>query len=368
MVAIGISARRGVALTAALLGLSAGLGAAAAQAAPAAPARPAVTGVTWTNLALANGWVSEQSAWNSGNPAYAVKGGITYLSGSLAQPSPGGAVFATLPAPARPSRVLYITVYTFGGSHGWLRIYPDGRMSAFSNDGGSPDHAQSFTSLAAVSFPAAGFKTKPLALKSGWLSSDSSYSTGDPSYAVSGGIAYLAGSAKQPVGTNSLITVLPKAARSAHLITMTVYTYGGTTGEFEVYPNGNVYAFNGGARDYTSLAGISYPLAGVVPVKLKLINSWVAGNTGTGAPSYSVAGGVVYLSGTLRSSKTVNKFAVLPAAARPKHAVYIKVEEMGGAVGYLYINPVNGWMYLYGPFNAAFTFSSLAGISYPLGS
>jgi len=41
---------------------------------------------------------------------------------------------------------------------------------------------------------------------------------------------------------------------------LTVYTYSGTMGLVEIEPNGTMYTYMGGAQQYTSLAGISFPL------------------------------------------------------------------------------------------------------------
>lgn len=121
---------------------------------PVASRATAATGVTWTSLSLINGWASENGAFGTGNPKVALQGGIVYLSGSLAQATPGNATFAILPSSFRPTHNLYITVYTNGSTTGTLFISSGGVMEAFSNTTcGSGDTAQCFTSLATVSFP-----------------------------------------------------------------------------------------------------------------------------------------------------------------------------------------------------------------------
>jgi hypothetical protein len=75
---------------------------------------------------------------------------VVYLSGSVFQPTGTASEFAVLPAAARPSRVLYITVYTADDTQGFISIYPDGVMYASA----SPySNAQGFTSLAGISYP-----------------------------------------------------------------------------------------------------------------------------------------------------------------------------------------------------------------------
>jgi hypothetical protein len=110
--------------------------------------------MTFQSLTLVNGWVSEQGVYASGNPGVSISGGVVYLRGSLAQPTLGSDVFATLPAAYAPPHNLYITVYTSSDTSGTLHIAPDGLMEAFSGtpcDSGNT--AQCFTSLATVSYP-----------------------------------------------------------------------------------------------------------------------------------------------------------------------------------------------------------------------
>jgi hypothetical protein len=121
------------------------------RAARVAPARPAVvTGVTWHALSLRNGWRSDQATWNSGNPSWAVKGGVVYLSGSLHQSAGPSVEFAVLPPAARPRHKLWITTYTYLGAVGSLLIMPSGVMWVSSNPGNA---AGEYTSLAAISYP-----------------------------------------------------------------------------------------------------------------------------------------------------------------------------------------------------------------------
>lgn len=67
----------------------------------------AVTGVTWHKLTLINGWTSSQNVYGTGNPRYAISGGVVYLSGSLHAGT--STSFAVLPKAARPAHWLYMT-------------------------------------------------------------------------------------------------------------------------------------------------------------------------------------------------------------------------------------------------------------------
>ena len=156
---------------------------------------------------------------------------------------------------------------------------------------------------------------------------------------------------------------------------LTVYTYGGTMGLVEILPDGTVYTYMGGAQQYTSLAGISFPAAADTVHKLALDNGWQSGEPthDTGDPSYWVSGGMVHLSGSVVQPSGTNQiFAVLPKADRPAHDLYIQVmvytPDNNARAGTVEIDP-DGAMWAYSTWgNAAQMYTSLAGISFPLGS
>jgi hypothetical protein len=361
---------------ASLVALTTALGGAAASAAAVHPARAAahpatVTGVTWHPLSLLHGWQSAQGQYGTGSPAWAVKNGVVYLSGSMHQASGTSEDFAVLPAAARPAHYLYITVYTYDDTYGRVAIYPDGEMNVVSPN---QSQAQGYTSLAAISFPAAAITSTNLTLKNGWQSSQSEWGTGDPGWAVKNGVVYLSGSMHQPSGNSRVAAVLPPAARPAHYLAFIVDTWGGATGEVDIETDGTVLAFSppahGSAQQFTSLAGISYPLGTAGDHTLGLLNGWYTDGVLSGDPSYSVAGGVVYLSGGMHQplGDTGAEFAVLPPAARPAHNLFIKLFT-NGSPGELAITS-SGQMFAYsypGPTNVQ-QYTDLAGISYPLSS
>jgi hypothetical protein len=208
----------------------------------------------WTNIKLAGGWKSAAAAFGTVRPAYTIRNGIVYLGGSLT--SGTGSRFATLAKNARPRSVLYITVYNSGGSWGDVVIPPSGVIESF----GLTAHLQ--TALDGVSFPTAAAKLgwHKLKLSAGWTSSQADYQTGDPAYAVSGPIVYLAGSMHFTSGS-AIFAALPKAARPVNDIIRQVYTYGDTTGGLILTPIFGIAGSNppSNAQGYTSLAGIAYP-------------------------------------------------------------------------------------------------------------
>jgi len=347
-----------------------------ASAATAQPAGPTITGVSWHQLTLINGWVSGQSQFpGDGIPAWTVRSGVVYLTGSVIQTAGDLGEFAVLPPAARPSHVLYMTVDVAGqGTHGWIIIEPNGAMYAM----GDPySDAQAFTGLAGISYPAKAMAMSKLSLENGWQSSAAEFGTGNPAYSVSNGMVYLSGSLNQPAGDNQVFGVLPPAASPAHTMYLSVYTFGGAVGLLEIDTNGNMLAYEGGAQQYTSLAGVSFPVAPAATNQLTMINGWQSAQSpyGTGDPSYSVKNSVVHLSGSLfqpPAAGDTQEFAVLPKAARPKYCLYLKTAvsppDSIAAQGQIVICP-NGQMYSDSfPLSESESFTSLAGISYPLGS
>ena|SRR5689334_7930692 len=142
--------------------------ASAATATPAALAATAVTGVTWHPLTAINGWQSGQAQYSTGSPAWTVRNGVVYLSGSVLQPSGGvvhlsgsvyqpsgtSQIFAVLPKADRPAHDLYIQVMVYTPDNiayaGTVLVEPDGATWAYSQ---APGNAQQYTSLAGISFP-----------------------------------------------------------------------------------------------------------------------------------------------------------------------------------------------------------------------
>jgi len=220
------------------------------------PASP-TTGHT---LTLLNGWQSGQQ-FGTGNPAFWQKNGVVYLLGSLRAPSGFSSKnFAVLPPGAHPARVLYINTEGYGGAPERITIGTNGAMTVLSSQG------DNFTSLAAISFPAAPTTGHKLTLINGWQSSQSQYGTGDPGYWVSNGIVHLVGSLNQnPSDFDAQFAVLPTAARPAHELVLPTYTNEGAFGYVIILPAGQIYVLNLGsdtsAKLYTSLANIAYPVS-----------------------------------------------------------------------------------------------------------
>lgn len=336
--------------------------------------RPASAGIKptcqWQALNLINGWRSEQSGYDSGDPSYCVSDGMVYLSGSMTQAVNEGTEFAVLPQEAWPTHNLYLAVYTYNGADGSVQIDTDGSMYAFGGD------AAGYTSLAGISFPVPDTGTA-LPLLNGWQSAQSAWDTGDPSYTVTNGTVYLSGSLFQNTNTWGASAMLPPGARPAYAITMAVYSFGGVLALLHVYPDGPIWVGGGKAQQFTSLAGLSFPAASVSSQQLNLLNGWLAPQNTYAAigPSWYVSDNVVHLFGYMYNPVSNPEFAALPQGLWPTHTLYLNAffsdanNPNAILTAILRINP-DGSMYALGiPPNAPSNdFFVLDGISYHSGS
>ncbi|HTR92364.1 MAG TPA: hypothetical protein VMI73_11545 [Trebonia sp.] len=341
---------------------SAGVASAGVRSAPAAPQTTPT--FLWHTLPLVNGWQSaSKPTLVTGTPAWALSKGVLYLRGAIMQPvTGGGTTFAQLPQAAWPASNLYFDVWTNGDVSGIVYVSKTGQMEAYAGN------STVMTSLAAVSYPATTMKSHKLALENGWVTSQSVWGTGDPSYEVSAGVVYLSGSMQ--AGTQHLAAVLPVAARPKHLLYVQVYNYGGTPGWLEIFPNGNLEAFGPAATSYTSLA-VSFPTATAAWKAFTLEGGWTsaAGKFHTYGPAWTVINGIVYFTGSIyQASNTIGLWTTLPAGVKTKADVLeIETDTSGGNPGIVSVTDSLG---LVGsvPYSNAQTFTSLAGIAYPQSS
>jgi hypothetical protein len=356
---------------------TAGLVAISVLAPAAALAAPAASRTTQPNtLALKNHWVSEQGTYDTGDPMYAVDGNkVVHLSGSIAGGTAGDDAFV-LPAAARPASDIYIDALTSGQTVGYLYISTSGDVYP---EGSS---ATSFTSLSGISFPAAAstLVEHGVSLQNGWTSENSTYDTGDPTYAVdSEGIVHISGSI---AGTTdgSTAFVLPFADRPSKQLNLSVYTNSGTYGAVLIATNGDVVPYGGNdaeATVFTSLAGITFRDKGSVlgSANQKTENDWVGNTYGNGPAAASRDQyGFVHLSGGLNNTNadggTGQTAFVLPAADRPAHYAYQSIFTQGIYVGQVTIEP-SGDVLFYGASDGSTTYadsySSLSGVTFEAG-
>ena len=108
---------------------------------------------------------------------------------------------------------------------------------------------------------------------------------------------------------------------------------------------------------------------------LSLVNGWQSENTnqGTGNPRVALQNGIVYLKGSVSQPTPGNSLvSQLPSAYRPVDTMLIPVWTSSGNLGTLEITS-DGRMFLFsnascGSGNTAQCFTSLAAISWPIGS
>ena len=330
-------------------------------AAPAQQAGAIATSVRWHRLTLRNGWASSQSQYGSGNPAVAVQRGIVYLSGSMHQASGTSTQFATLPRGFRPRHNLWLPVYSFSGTEGSIEIAATGQMFAFGAD------VTAYTSLAGISYPVRSVRLHNLHLLDGWTSSQSQFNSGNPAAGVQGGVVYLAGSMHGVSATGNLFATMPAGLRPARNMFVPAYTFGGAPGGIAVSLAGRMFAFGQADGNYTSLAGISYPVTSVRMHNLGLVNGWTTVPSVLGGrPTAGIQNGIVYLTGAIhQSSGTSTRFATLPRALRPAHNLWLPIFTAPGVIGSIEIAH-NGQMFAFGI--DAHNYSGLAGISFPVNS
>jgi hypothetical protein len=160
-----------------------------------------------------------------------------------------------LPKAARPARQMWISIYAFDGSTGFLQILPTGQVEVEGTD------AASYASLANISFPVASTTWHTFKLEAGWKSGAKHFGTAAPSYAVINGVVYLTGSMFQAGGDTGLWTSLPVATRSKDVLEIEVYTVNGTAGAVAITNSLGLVSSNpfSNAETFTSLSGIAYP-------------------------------------------------------------------------------------------------------------
>lgn len=125
------------------------------------------------------------------------------------------------------------------------------------------------------------------------------------------------------------------------------YTYNGTIGQLIIGPDGAMYADGSDADQYTSLAGVSFPVAGTALTPLALYSGWHSGlaQFGAGNPGYVITDGIVHWTGSLTTTNTPNTgypgnyFAMVPAAAHADRCLNATVYTDGDHVGNMAIWP-----------------------------
>lgn len=232
------------------------------------------------------------------------------------------------------------------------------------------------TAGACVGAPAAdagvtpGCSWQPLQLINSWGSEQGIWKTGDPAYCVDNGFVYLSGSLGDSNPGTTEFAVLPQEGRPAKDMYISAYTFGGTVGGVGIWSNGDMFAYGGKANQYTSLAGISFPVAGTALQPLPLNSFWQSADSyyRTGDPSYVVSGGIVHLSGAItQPNPTYDVIGQPPQNTFPGQCDEINVYTYDGNAASLIVDPLNPMSIVdpSGDAHWADVFTSLAGVSYP---
>ena len=113
----------------------------------------------------------------------------------------------------------------------------------------------------------AGVSWNTIVLQNGWVSSNSSFASGNPKVALQSNVVYLSGSLHQSSGSSPVFGFLPSTFRPTHNMWITVYTFGGTSGTLFIGQDGTMELFSSSscgslnsAQCYSSLATVSYPI------------------------------------------------------------------------------------------------------------
>ena len=213
----------------------------------------------------------------------------------------------------------------------------------------------------------------PMTLVNGWASEQNVYDTGDPSYCLeTDGMVYLSGSIAASSGTpaSEMFATLPPAERPAHEIYLDVYTLNGTYGILRIDPSGTMEAYGSSANGFTSLAGVSFPAAGVSQTGItQMENGWESAQSvyNTGDPAYTISNGIVHLSGSLYrpagagTGDNWKAAAIVPPAALPSdNCFWPDTYTYGGSISYAEIDNDSGTLW-----GSNTQYMSLAGFSYP---
>jgi hypothetical protein len=128
----------------------------------------------------------------------------------------------------------------------------------------------------------------------------------------------------------------------------------------------------GGGAGYAASVATSHPAVTKIHWHaLSLRNGWHSAGPAfhVGNPEYTVSNGVVYLTGVAdRSNTSLPVLGVLPKGARPRHLLSLPAfNYAANGESSLEISP-NGDIQVLGNGGDEYYFTSLAGISFPLGS
>lgn len=181
----------------------------------------------------------------------------------------------------------------------------------------------------------AGFTS--LTLLNGWVPYGSG--TSAPKVRVSNGIVEFKGA--MGGGTLPAAFVLPAGMRPTRKVFIPVDLCSAANGRLVIKPDGTTRVeaesnFSD-ATCFTSLEGASFALAPAAQVALPLINGWTNGAAGTRSAAAAVVGGVVHLSGAIRTNGTSKNPFVIPVGMRPAATIFVPIDLCSASDGRLRI-------------------------------
>jgi len=332
-------------------------GAATAQAATSAPH---TLTITWTSLALRNGWADYGN--HTAAPAVTKINGIVHLKGAIATTGTNPVPF-TLPAGDRPATNVFVPVDLGAATAGLLNIAPSGVASVQADQTWS--NAQTLTSLDGASFATSGSSFTPLTPLNGWTNAASFGSAGARTI---NGIVHLRGAITASSATGEPF-ILPAAFRPNHTVYVLVGLCNAHSGRLDIYPSGVVdVEAEGGTIDNaecgTSLDGAWFAKSASLYTPLTLQNGWHNSGGGFASPAVRKISGIVHLEGAIAGGTNPQAFT-LPARFRPAHNVYVSVDANGANRGHVLIDS-NGQVTVFaeGSQSDVTTFTSLDGVSF----
>jgi hypothetical protein len=323
-----------------------------------ASASSAPSFLTFTNLALVNGW---QTYPGSLPPAATANSGIITFRGAMTTSGTNHVAF-TLPAGFRPATNVYVPVDLCDANKGELFIKPTGVASVWA-EGGNFSQAQCFTSLDGVSFAANSTSFTALTLQNNWKNSANGASKA--AARVINGVVHLKGAIFG--GTNPTAVTLPPGFRPSGVVNVTVDLCHADNGVLRIVPTGTVVvSAEQAASDatcITSLDGVTFAISASGFSTLTLQNGWEKALEGARMPAVRLAGGIVRFEGAMVTSGSNAVAFVLPSGLRPSTTVYVPVNLIFANKGRLEIEP-NGTVIVQAEgstFSNAASFTSLEG-------
>jgi hypothetical protein len=310
------------------------LGGAVVAAQPALAA-PAVSKVTFTKLALLNGWHTSQ--YGTASPAVADIGGVVHFKGAIETSSSNtNDVAFVLPPAFRPPRYITVPVDMCGASSGELNIAPTGVTQVISQ--GANSNATCFTSLDGVTFTLSTASFTQLKLHAGWTEFDNLFRTA--AARLSGGIVQLKGEIKT-AGTNPVAFTLPAKFRPSRSVYVLISLCTGSIGRLSIAPTGVVTVQPEGTDNWwmvkcgTSLEGASFALSPKSFTALTLQNGWLNAPYGTAKAAVRAVSGIVHFRGAIWTKGNDLSPFTLPTGFRPAKRVFIPVDLCNGNKGRL---------------------------------